>query len=227
MGLNLLLVEDDATLAASMVEELETFGHSIVVAPDGQAAIVAVADAAFDAIILDRMLPVFDGVSVLTRLRREGVIVPVIMLTALGRSVEKVEGLDAGADDYVVKPVAAEELNARLHALIRARRWNVERDADTLRAGNLTISPAKFRAWRDGKPIDLPKVEFNLLAELARNADTVMTRAMLIERVWGYDFEPTTNIVDTYIRRLRVRLMADGGEDPILTVRGVGYTLKG
>ncbi len=222
----ILLVEDDAALARSLAAELGEMGHLIAVARDGQEAISAIGSDSYDAVILDRLLPLLDGISVLERLRRENITIPIIMLTALARPVEKIEGLTAGADDYVVKPVTAAELDARLRALLRGRAW-VAKDADTLRAGDIVVSPTKYRAWRDGKVIDLPKVELDLLIELARNADSVMTRAMLIERVWGYDFDPKTNIVDTYIRRLRMKLMADGGDDPITTVRGVGYALRG
>ena len=148
------------------------------------------------------------------------------MLSALGQSAEKVRGLEAGADDYVVKPVAASELHARLGAVLRARKW-ARGGSGMLRAGDILVSPEKFRAWRNGKAIDLSHLELNLLAELARNVDTVLTRAMLLERVWGYDFEPSTNIVDVFIRRLRVKLTAAGGDDPIATLRGVGYMLRG
>jgi two-component system OmpR family response regulator len=159
-------------------------------------------------------------------LRGANITMPVIMLSALGRSVEKVEGLEAGADDYVVKPVAAVELNARLLALMRGRGWTGSA-GDTIHAGDIVVSPTKFRAWRDGIALDLGKLEFKLLAEFVANADAVLTRAMLVERVWGYDFAPTTNIVDVYVRHLRVKLTAAGGDDPIRTVRGVGYMLRG
>lgn len=226
MSLNLLLVEDDAVFAQAMAEELRGLDHSVTVAVDGRAALAAVDSAPFDAIVLDRMLPKIDGMTVLERLRGGNMTLPVIMLTALGRSVEKVEGLEAGADDYVVKPVAAAELSARLAAVVRGRGWTGG-SADTIRAGDIVVSPTKFRAWRDGIALDLGKLEFKLLAEFVANADAVLTRAMLVERVWGYDFAPTTNIVDVYVRHLRVKLTAAGGEDPIATVRGVGYMLRG
>ncbi len=226
MSLNILLVEDDGVFAQGMAEELRGFDHTVTVAADGREALAAVDSQPFDAVVLDRMLPRIDGISVLERLRSGNMTLPVIMLSALGRSVEKVEGLEAGADDYVVKPIAAVELNARLLALVRARGWTAG-SADTIRAGDIVVSPTRFRAWRAGTAIDLGKLEFKLLNEFVANADTVLTRAMLVERVWGYDFAPTTNIVDVYVRHLRVKLTADGGEDPILTVRGVGYMLRG
>ncbi|MBN8841421.1 MAG: response regulator transcription factor [Sphingomonadales bacterium] len=226
--MNLLLVEDDEGYAATLAEELRALDHAVTVAPNGAAALQAVDREPFDAAILDRMLPNMDGTAILRRLRESGKTLPVVMLSALGRSGEKVEGLEAGADDYVVKPTPAAELEARLKALVRGRQWTsgAGGGGDTICVGNITVSPTRFRAWRGERPLDLVKLELQLLAELARNAGTVLTRAMLIERVWGYDFEPTTNIVDVQIRALRRKLMADGEEDPILTVRGVGYMLR-
>lgn len=226
MSLNLLLVEDDAALVAMLERDLREMGHHVSVAMDGRSAVEAVTRDRFDAMILDLMLPTVDGLSVLQRIRQDGMGLPVIILSALGRPVEKVEGLDAGADDYVVKPVTAAELNARLNAILRGRRQPAQ-DGDTLRAGDIVVSPARFRAWRDGKAVDLSKIEFNLLLELVRNVDSIVTRAMLLEKVWGYDFEPATNLVDVHIRRLRAKLTANGGSDPISTVRGVGYLLPG
>ncbi|MCI3179543.1 DNA-binding response regulator [Caulobacter sp. CCUG 60055] len=224
--MKLLLVEDDQVLAAGLVEQLQAFEHQVVHVVDGRQGLRALDDDHFDAVILDWMLPRLDGVSVLTTLRARDVTTPIIMLSALGQSAEKVRGLEAGADDYVVKPVAASELHARLGAVLRARKW-ARGGSGMLRAGDILVSPEKFRAWRNGKAIDLSHLELNLLAELARNVDTVLTRAMLLERVWAYDFEPSTNIVDVFIRRLRVKLTAAGGDDPIATLRGVGYMLRG
>ena len=226
MSLKLLLVEDDAMFAGAIAEELVGFGHAVTCAADGRAALSAVDSESFDAVILDRMLPGIDGIAVLERLRGGDMTVPVIMLSALGRSVEKIEGLEAGADDYVVKPIAAAELNARLSALMRARRWTAG-GGDTLQAGDIVVSPTKMRAWRDGIALDLGKLEFKLLVEFVANADAVLSRAMLVERVWGYDFAPTTNIVDVHVRQLRLKLTAAGGDDPIVTMRGVGYSLRG
>lgn len=221
----LLLVEDDAPFAETLASELRELGHAVTIVPDGRAALMTLSDSAFDAVILDRMLPRVDGITVLERLRGDGVTVPVLMLSARGKSTEKVEGLVSGADDYVLKPVPVEELDARLAAIIRGRQWT-QPAGDTIRAGDIVISPTRFRVWRADKPIDLNRLEFNLLSELVRNAGTVLTRAMLIQRVWGYDFEPSSNVVDVYIRRLRVKLTADGGDDPIATMRGVGYLIE-
>jgi two-component system OmpR family response regulator len=224
-SLHLLIVEDDAALAALLARQMENFGHRATVVDNGRDAVNAVSNQAFDVVILDRVLPGMDGIAVLERLREARVTLPILMLTALGLSMNKVEGLNAGADDYLVKPVDAHELNARVHALHRARSWATE-EGDTLSAGDIVVSPTKFRAWRAGRPLDLPNIEFRLLAEFVRNAGAVLTRPMLLERVWHYDFEPTTNIVEAYIRRLRMKLTEHGGDDPIATLRGVGYLLR-
>ncbi|WP_448661946.1 response regulator transcription factor [Sphingomonas sp. CJ20] len=221
----ILLVEDDAKLASLMTQQLTALGYAVQGAGDGRAARAAVSTAAFDVILLDRMLPAIDGIDVLKWLRAEQVHTPVILLTALGRLSERVEGLDAGADDYIVKPFEIEEVDARIRAVLR-RQVVPAVDSGTLIAGDITVSPLQHRAFRRGTPIDLHKTELNLLAELARNAGSVVTRAMLLERVWGYDFVPTTNIVEAYIRRLRVKLAVPGLPDPIATVRGVGYRLR-
>jgi two-component system OmpR family response regulator len=225
MKLTILIVEDDARLADLLYAQLARFGHAITVVGDGQAALSAVAGAAFDAIVLDRMLPGLDGMSVIEALRRADIATPTLMLTALGQTIEKVEGLAAGADDYVVKPADPLEIEARLQALTRARR-RVAGATDTVRVGDIVISPTRYRAWRNDRDLDLPRIEFKLLLVLAQHAGSVMTRPMLIEQVWHYDFEPTTNIVDAYIRRLRVKLTQFGDDDPIVTARGVGYMLR-
>ncbi|MGN6376085.1 MAG: response regulator transcription factor [Sphingomonas sp.] len=225
MKLNILIVEDDRHLADLLAAQLTALGHTITVVGDGQAALSAIAEDAYDAIVLDRMLPVLDGMAVIESLRQAGVSTPTLMLTALGQTIEKVEGLGAGADDYVVKPADPREIEARLHALIRARRL-ASGATDTVRVGDIVISPTKFRAWRNDRDLGLPRTEFKLLLTLARNAGSVLTRPMLIEQVWQYDFEPTTNIVDAYVRRLRVKLTQFGDDDPIQTARGVGYMLR-
>lgn len=225
MSLHLLLVEDDRDYAAGLTADLTRLGHRVEHVGDGRLALAAIDREQFDAVILDRMMPRLDGLSVVETLRERGLTIPVIMLTALSMASDKVDGLEAGADDYVVKPVAAEELNARLGAVLRGRRWTTS-DSDTIRAGDIVVSPTSFRAWRGGQPIALANLELKLLTELARHAGEVLTRAMLIERVWGYEFEPETNVVDVYIRRLRIKLTDGGAADPIETVRGIGYSLK-
>lgn len=226
MSLSLLLIDADTPFASALAVDMRTIGHRATTVPDGQAALRALDSDQFDAVLLDPILPGLDGLTMLRRVRSGGMTLPVIILTALARPVEKVEGLNAGADDYLVKPVSPAELDARLRAILRGRQWTAA-SADTIRAGDILVSPTKFRAWRAGRPIDLQNLELNLLAELARNADAVLSRAILVERVWGYDVAPDSNIVDVYIRRLRLKLTAEGGRNPIVTIRGVGYMLRG
>ena len=223
MGFKILLIEDDRQLAEQLTAQLVRFGHRVALAADGKAAVSLIAKDAFDIVVLDRMLPDVDGLVVLRQLREGGMQVPILMLTALGMTYDKVEGLDAGADDYAVKPLDPLELNARLNALIRARRATGE-TADTISAGDLVISPSRFRAWRRGQALDLGRTEFKLLLELMRNAGDVVTRPMLVERVWGHDFIPKTNIVTAHVKRLRAKLVQHG-DDPIKTVHGMGYLI--
>lgn len=223
-GFDLLLVEDDDKLATMLAAELRAFGHETIVVGTGRAALDAMFSRKFDAMLLDWMLPDVDGLGVLQRLRDEQITVPIIMLTALTRLPEKVEGLSAGADDYVTKPASVEEINARIHAVVRGRQWQ-NRPSDIRSSGDIRVSPARIRAWRADRMLDLSPIDFKLLSVMVDAAGGVLTRAMLIERVWGYDFEPPTNIVDSHIRRLRKELTRAGEDDPVVTVRGVGYML--
>ncbi|MET3711985.1 two-component system response regulator MprA [Sphingomonas trueperi] len=224
-ALRILVVEDDAQLSALLARQLSGLGYTVETVADGRAAITTLGQAQFDAILLDRLLPAIEGVEVLRRIRAEGVETPVILLTALGLTQERVEGLEAGADDYIVKPFEIDELNARIRAVLR-RRSAPAADTATLTAGDVTVSVLRHRVTRAGKPIELQKTELKLLAELVREAGSVLSRKMLIERVWGYDFVPTTNIVDVHILKLRQRLEMPGLPDPIATVRGVGYMFR-
>ena len=221
----LLLVEDDEPLRRLLGEQLEELGYEVQSVGDGRAAIAAVGGDPFDIVILDRMLPFVDGVDVLRWLREQEVMTPVILLTALGRLPERVEGLEAGADDYVVKPFEIDELHARIRALLR-RRQASSADSATVSAGDVTVSVARHRVTRAGQPVEMHKTEIRLLAELVRDAGTVLSRPLLLERVWGYDFVPSTNNLDPYIRRLRLPLELPGLPDPIVTVRGVGYMFR-
>jgi two-component system, OmpR family, response regulator len=224
-ALRALVVEDDPQLSALLVRQLGALGYAVDAVGDGRAAIAILADMRFDVVLLDRMLPMIDGVDVLRRMRGEGVETPVILLTALGLTAERVEGLESGADDYIVKPFEIDELNARIRAVLR-RRTAPASDTATLTAGDVTVSVLRHRVTRAGKVIELQKTELKLLAELVREAGTVLTRPMLIERVWGYDFTPAGNIVDVHILKLRQRLEMPGLPDPIATVRGVGYMFR-
>lgn len=223
--MRLLIAEDDAETAAFLGTELRALGHEAVHAGDGEAALAIALENAFDLLLLDRMLPGLDGVAVLRRLREAQVRTPVLMLTALGGIGDRVEGLDAGADDYLVKPFAIEELVARLHAL--ARRLQPDAASMRLVVGDVTLDLLRREALRGGRAILLQPREFALLEQLMRNAGRVVTRTMLLEHVWGFTFDPTTNIVESNLSRLRGKLNHGFDRDPIETVRGLGYRMRG
>jgi len=225
--LKVLVAEDDAETRAYVERGLRELGHAVTGAGDGRDALFLATGEAFDAIVLDRMLPVMDGMTVLKSLRAAGIVTPVLMLTALARVEDRVEGLEAGADDYLVKPFAFSELTARLNALAR-RPAGVSAET-MLRAGPVEMNLLKREVRRAGQRIDLQPREFALLEELMRNAGRIVTRTMLLERVWDFHFDPKTNIVETHVSRLRSKLNAgftgQGGGDVIHTVRGAGYLI--
>jgi two-component system OmpR family response regulator len=221
--MRLLVVEDDARAARLLVSDLADLGHDTVVASDGRAALFEATNASFDAILLDVMLPHVDGIEVARALRDRDVLVPIVMLTALGDLDQRLIGLDAGADDYLVKPAAPVEIEARIKAILRrSARAN---DSGVMRAGDIEVNEIKHRVVRAGRVLSLPKLEFQMLCELIRNKNSVVTRQMFYKTVWDYDFEPATNIVESYIRRVRAQLCAAGESDPIATIRGVGYMI--
>ncbi len=223
--MKVLIVEDDYRAARLLVAALSEIGYETVVAEDGRIALALASAQSFDAVLLDVMLPQIDGVAVARALRERGLNVPILMLTALGDLDERLAGLDAGADDYLVKPAEPLEIDARIKAIKRrAERTN---ETGVLRAGDIEVNEIKFRAVRGRRVLALPKLEFQVLCELVRNRNSVVTRTMFYSSVWGFDFEPTTNIVESYIRRVRVQLTLDGEEDPIVTIRGVGYMMIG
>lgn len=221
--MRVLIVEDDARAATQLRADLAELGHDAVVAPDGRSALSLATDSKYDAVLLDIMLPYVDGVEVAKLLREQGIDVPIIMLTALGDLQQRLTGLDAGADDYLIKPAAPSEIDARLKAIIR--RSSRSGESGVMRAGDIEVNEVRHRAVRAGRVLKLQNLEFKLLCELVRNANSVMTRQMLYQNVWNYDFEPTTNIAESYIRHLRQQLNQPGEADPIVTVRGVGYML--
>lgn len=223
--MQVLIVEDDAEAAANMQRGLKDAGIEARLAGDGAAGLEAVKAQRPDVIILDRMMPVMDGVTMLQHLRGDGMDVPVLFLSALGELEDRVSGLRAGADDYLVKPYALTELVARVEALGRRK----EKDAGVetiLRVGELEMNLITRQVKRQTTLIDLQPREFQLLEFLMRHAGQSVTRTMLLEKVWAYHFDPQTNVIDVHISRLRAKL--DKGFDrPMLhTVRGEGYQLK-
>lgn len=222
--MRLLLVEDDVATAAQLGDALRGRLHDVHTARDGRDAIFMAGDSPYDAVILDRRLPFVDGMGVLKRLRADGLTVPIVMLTALGDRSDKIDGLDAGADDYLVKPVDIGELDARLRAVTR-RLPNLE-EPGVLRAGTITVNLLQHKVTRAGTIVPLLGLEFATLAVLVRNAHNVVTRHMLLEEVWGYDFEPATNIVDAQIARIRTKINIGFQCDAIATIRGAGYKIR-
>jgi two-component system response regulator MprA len=218
----LLIVEDDAAVRQALVRALETEGYDLALAEDGAQALAMMAQTPADAIVLDVMLPGIDGLEVARRLRAARNPVPILMLTARGAVGDRVAGLDAGADDYLVKPFALEELLARLRAMLRrASGGNGE-----LALADLFLDPGTREVTRGGRQLELTVTEFNLLELFLRNPRQVLRRSLIYDRVWGYDFGPDSHALDVYIGYLRRKLEAGGEARLIHTVRGVGYALR-
>ena len=207
-----LIIEDDAETAAFITAGLRSRGHEPTLAADGREGFEIAAHETFDVIILDRMLPGLDGLSVVALLRAEGVSTPVLFLTNLSGVDDRVEGLGAGGDDYLVKPFAFEELLARLHAL--ARRPTLGGSPTRLAAGDLEVDLIARTVKRAGETIELQPREFRLLEVLLRGDGRLVTRRMLLEQVWGFNFDPRTNIVETHISRIRTKI--DRGRAPMI-----------
>jgi two-component system, OmpR family, response regulator len=220
----ILVAEDDAETAEFISVGLDALGQRSVRAATGEDALCLAMTEQFNVIVLDRMLPGLDGVSVLRRLRAAKIQTPVLLLTALGRIEDRVEGLEGGADDYLVKPFALSELAARLNALMR--RVPEAHAVTRIEVGTTSIDLLKRQVYRCSRPITLQPREFRLLEELMRNAGRVITRTMLLERVWDFHFDPQTNIVETHMSRLRAKLNEVCANDAIETVRGVGYRMR-
>lgn len=221
--MRLLLAEDDAQTAEFIARGFGELGHNVVRVGDGADALHLLSTEQFDMAVVDRMLPGMDGLSIVQRVRAAEVDVPILLLTALGRIDDRVSGLEAGADDYLVKPFAFSELAARINALARRRPLHTEPTA--LECAGLVMDLLKRQVLREGEPIPLQPREFRLLEELMRESGKVVTRTMLLERVWKYHFDPQTNIVETHISRLRAKLNEGGKPDLIETVRGAGYRM--
>ena len=222
--MKVLLIEDDQETSAYIARGLREQGHVVDLAASGRDGLFLAADGGHDVLVVDRMLPGLDGIGLVQALRGMKVRAPVLFLTALGGVGDRVRGLDAGADDYLVKPFAFAELLARLNAL--SRRPPLTDAPVVLRAGDLELDLLKRTVLRAGQPIELQPREFQLLEFLLRNADRVVTRTMLLEAVWDFHFDPRTNIVETHMSRLRTKLAQGGGAELIHTVRGAGYILR-
>ena len=224
--MKILVVEDDQEAAAYIARGLREHGHLVDVAHNGQDGLFLATDGGnHDVLVVDRMLPGLDGLGLVRALRETGVKVPVLLLTALGGVGDRVRGLEAGGDDYLVKPFAFAELMARLQAL--ARRPPLSDVPTRLTIGDLELDLLKRTVVRGGERIELQPREFRLLEVLLRHAERVVTRTMLLEEVWDFHFDPKTNIVETHISRLRAKLSRNG-QDPELinTIRGSGYVLR-
>jgi two-component system OmpR family response regulator len=222
--MRVLVIEDDPHTREFIVQGLRESGHGADASPDGNEGLELAIERDYDAIVLDRMLPGLDGLSLLKSLREHGRRTPILILSALGEVDDRVEGLTRGGDDYLVKPFAFSELLARLEALHRRR------DGDSaktwLKVADLEMDLLARRVKRAGKPIELQPREFRLLEYLMRHSGQVVTRTMLLEKVWDYHFDPQTNVIDVHVSRLRSKI--DKGFDPPLlhTVRGAGYVLR-
>ena len=218
-----LVVDDDAAIRRSLERGLRLSGFTVALAEGGGAALEALTQAPPDVLVLDVSMPDLSGTEVCRRLRGQGDETPVLMLSALDQLEDRLAGLQAGADDYLVKPFALLELVLRLHALLRRR---PPRRTDLLTVGGLTMDPSTREARYLGDPVELTRREFDLLEVLARNAGLVLSRDQLLERVWGYDFEVRTDVVDTFVSYLRRKLEAGGRPRLVRTVRGVGFVLR-
>jgi DNA-binding response OmpR family regulator len=223
MSDRILLVEDDPKLAKFIESELSLEGYHVTVAPNGLDGLMMARDAQPDLLILDWMLPGISGLDICLRLRSTGVQVPIIMLTAKDEVPDRVTGLNAGADDYVTKPFSMEELLARVKARLRRTQTN---DPDQLEFEDLILNGLTREVYRDSLLIELTAKEFDLLEFMLQNPRQVITRDRILEKVWGYDFMGESNIIEVYIRALRIKLEVSNSKRLLHTVRGVGYVLR-
>lgn len=222
--MRVLVVDDEPALRESLARSLRFEGYTVATATDGAEALAALPDVRPDALVLDVMMPRMDGVEVCRRLRERGDRTPVLMLTARDAVRDRVRGLDAGADDYLVKPFAYEELLARLRAVLR--RAGASADDPPLAVGDLRLDPSRWQVVRGSREITLTRTEFGLLELLMRHPRQVLTRAQLYQGVWGCNLDGSTNSLDVYIGYLRRKLEAEGEPRMLHTIRGVGYTLR-
>ncbi len=224
--MRILVVDDDRSVRESLRRSLAFNGYQVELASDGRAALDSVSAQRPDAMVLDVMMPRLDGLEVCRRLRSSGDDLPILVLTARDAVSDRVAGLDAGADDYLPKPFALEELLARLRALLRRRTPDEAGRSKQLEFADLTLDPDTREVRRGDRPISLTRTEFSLLELLLTNPRRVLTRSQILEQVWGYDFPTTGNALEVYVGYLRRKTEADGEPRLIHTVRGVGYVLR-
>ena len=225
MGRRILVVEDDAETRAYLARALGESGYGVEATGSGREGLYLATGGGFDALILDRMLPDLDGLSLLKSARAAGVTAPAILLTAMSAIDERVRGLRAGADDYLVKPFSVAELEARLEAVLRRPAEGGEAQATRLACGDLELDLIARTAHRGGRTVELQAREFQILEYLMRRKGRVVTRTMLLEGVWNYRFDPRTNVIDVHVSRLRRKIDAPGETPLIRTVRGAGYMM--
>ena len=219
----ILVIEDDAATAQEIVSELEAHGHEVVHVGDGNVALEKVTREPFDAVTLDRVLPGIDGLTLVERLRERRILVPVLMISALSDVDDRIAGLRAGGDDYMVKPFASNEMAMRIEVLLRRHREPATEAI--LRVGGIELDLIRRQIRVDGEPIRLLHMEFRLLGFLARHQGEVMSRQIIFEQVWGYYFDPGANLINVHIGRLRKKIDRTGRPSAITTVKGEGYRL--
>ncbi|MGN0658113.1 MAG: response regulator transcription factor [Emergencia sp.] len=222
--MKLLIVEDEKRLCQTVAKHLKNEGYTIDACYDGSDALDYIEGTEYDAIVLDIMLPGIDGITLLKKLRARKLKTPVLLLTAKSTVEDKVAGLDSGADDYLTKPFALDELSARIRVMIR--RSGVERVDNTITAGPLSLDTDKKTAFREGREIPLTAKEYSILEYLMHNKGIVLSREKIMHHIWNYDYEGASNIIDVYIRTLRSKVDADFDQKLIQTVRGMGYVIK-
>jgi len=222
--MKILLIEDDREMAGDIALTLRGSGHEVEVCDTGTKGASCARTGGHAVLVVDRMLPELDGLSLVRGLRAEGVRTPILFLTTMSGIDDRVEGLEGGADDYLTKPFAAAELLARVNALVR--RAESQGEVTLLRTGGLEMNLLRRSVTRQGRPVTLQAQEFKLLEYFMRNPDRIVTRAMLLEHVWDLHFDPRTNIVETHLSRLRAKLDCGLGGEIIRTIRGTGYVLR-
>jgi two-component system, OmpR family, response regulator MprA len=225
--MRILVVDDEPAVREALERALKLEGYEVALAADGVQALQALDEGPPDAVVLDLLMPRVDGIELCKRMRHNGDRTPVLMLTARDAVADRVSGLDAGADDYLVKPFALPELLARVRALLRrAKNEDGQNSSEALRFSDLELDPLSFEVHRNGRRIELTRTEFLLLELFLRHPRQVLTRSVIFENVWGYDFGPRSNSLEVYMGYLRRKTEAQGEPRLLQTVRGVGYVLK-